>query len=116
MNQDLYLLLAIENLMLMHRGFEIAGPTAEEPSLELLDQKIERLRHQVPGRLLSIYDRLARQYSDPITVISDGDCHGCHQEVSPRLAARVSRSPQLLQCEHCGRLIIDLQPALDYLN
>jgi predicted nucleic acid-binding Zn-ribbon protein len=116
MNPNLQLLLELEGLVLLRGGLELAGPYIEEPGFEYLDEKIEKLRHRLPGRLLSLYDRLARQYPDVLTVITDGICQGCQCEVSARLAILAVRSSDILQCEHCGRLIIAKQNTPDYVS
>jgi predicted nucleic acid-binding Zn-ribbon protein len=116
MNPNLQLLLELEGLVLLRNGLESAGPYIEDPGFEYLDEKIEKLRHRLPGRLLSLYDRLARQYPDVLTVITDGICQGCQREVSARLAILAARSSDILECEHCGRFIIAKQNAPDYVS
>lgn len=115
MNKNLELLLTLDELVLLRKGLELSGPCIEEPGFEYLDEKIDKLRRQLPGQLLSTYDRLARQFPDPITVIADGVCQGCQQEVPTRLAVLAARSANALQCEHCGRFIVARQNAPDYV-
>ena len=116
MNPNLELLLQIDEMVLLRRGLEMAGPSLEEPGFEPLDEKIKKLRRRLPGRLLSLYDRLARQYPDVLTVIADGLCQGCQGEVSTRLAILAARSSDILECEHCGRFIIARQNTPDYVS
>jgi predicted nucleic acid-binding Zn-ribbon protein len=116
MNPNLRLLLDLEELVLLRRGLELTGPYIEVPGCEHLDEKIAKLRRRVPGRLLSLYDRLARQYLDVVTVMADGICQGCQREVSTRLAILAARSNDILQCNHCGRFIIAKQNAPHYVS
>jgi predicted nucleic acid-binding Zn-ribbon protein len=111
MNKNLELLLKLDELALLRKRLELSGSYIEEPGFEYLDEKIDKLRCQLPDKLLSIYDTLAHQYSDPVTVLSDGVCQGCEREVSTRLAVLAARSINVLQCEHCGRFIVARQNA-----
>ena len=116
MNPNSQLLLQLEELVLQRRGLELAGPHGDQASFEDLDEKIQKLRQRLPGRLLSIYDRLARQRQDVLAVIADGICQGCQREVSRRLALLATRSNDIVQCEHCGRFIINKQTGPDYVS
>ena len=111
MNKNLELLLKLDELALLRKRLELSGSYIEEPGFEYLDEKIDKLRCQLPDKLLSTYDTLARQYSDPVTVLADGVCQGCEREVSTRLAVLAARSINVLQCEHCGRFIVARQNA-----
>lgn len=109
------LLLQLEELVLLRRGLELVGPNVEGPRFEALDRRINKLRRRLPGRTLSHYDRLARQYPDVVTVIADGVCQGCQGEVSTQPAVVASRSNEILQCGHCGRFIVAQHDAPDYV-
>ncbi len=116
MNPDLGKLLSLDDLTLTRRGMEFTDAEAGSGRRRLLDERIARLRRKMPGELLSVYDRLARRFPDVVTVISDGECQGCRQQVSVRLAILSVRSEKLLQCEHCGRFVMNPQNVPDYLE
>lgn len=116
MNPKLLSVLQLEELALLRRGLEPAGRHVERPGLDHLDEKIEKVRRRLPGRLLSLYDKLALRYPDVVAVLSDGACQGCHCEVSARLAIEADRSHDIMQCEHCGRLLMPKQNAPDYVS
>lgn len=116
MSPNLQLLLQLDELALLRKGLELVGPSGEDSGFGDLDERIDKLRRRLPGRVLSLYDRLARQYPDVVTVIADGVCQGCQSAVSTRLAALVGRSKEILQCEHCGRLVIAKQNSPDYVT
>ena len=116
MNKHLQLLLELEGLVLMRKGLDQMGPSVDEAGLEPLDERIDKLRRQLPGDLLSRYDRLARKYPDTIAAASENVCQGCHGEISPRLAALVEESNKLLHCEHCGRFLFARRHAPDYVT
>jgi predicted nucleic acid-binding Zn-ribbon protein len=115
MSKALELLLQLEGLVLVKRGLQLAGPQAEALGLDHLEEKINRLRRQVPGPVLSLFDQLARQYADPLTALADGVCQGCHQPLPPRHRRRAVHSNGLLQCAHCGRLLFAAEEAPDYV-
>jgi predicted nucleic acid-binding Zn-ribbon protein len=116
MNRDLQTLLSLDDLVLMRRGLKLAAADGAQPDSEILDQRINRLRRQVPGRVLSLYDHLSRRYPDVVTTIVGGVCQGCHAEISSRLAAEAAQSEGIVQCEHCGRLIVNQRQVPDFVN
>ena len=116
MNKHLQLLLELEGLVLMRKGLEQMGTCVDKAGLEPFDERIDRLRRQLPGDLLSRYDRLARKYPDTIAVVSENICQGCHEGISRRLATAVEKSEQLQHCEHCGRFLFAQQQAPDYVT
>lgn len=114
-NPNLQLLLQLEELVLLRQGLGLVGSSADDWNFADLDKRIEKLRRSLPGRVLSVYDRLARQYPDVVTVIADGVCQGCHGEVSTQVAALAGRSSTIPQCEHCGRFVLTERDAPDYV-
>ena len=116
MNRDLQLPLQVEDLTLRRKGLEMAGAGEADRGRDRLEERINRLRRRVSGEALSLYDRLSRRYPDVLTTIVDGTCQGCHAEVSMKLAVLAARSDKLLQCEHCGRLIMNAGHVPDYLE
>jgi predicted nucleic acid-binding Zn-ribbon protein len=116
MNKHLALLLELEDLTLTRKGLELTGSHGDQAQRNYLDQRIAKLRRQVPGELLSRYDRLTQQYPDPLAPVVAKVCQGCHEAVSARLAAAVERSNQLEQCENCGRFLYAQGQAPDYLS
>ena len=115
MNKNIELLLKLDELVLRRKGLELAGSDLEPPNFECLDRKIDSLRRRLPGSLISTYDKLVRQSPDPVTVIADGVCQGCQQEVSTRLAVLAARSTNILRCEYCGRIVVAQRNAPDYV-
>lgn len=115
MSKTLELLLQLEGLMLVKRGLQLAGPKAGAVGVEYLDTKINKLRRQVPGQVLSRFDKVARQYADPIAALADGVCQGCDESLSARFRQPFAHSNHIPQCEHCGRLLFAAQDAPDYV-
>jgi len=115
MKKSLQTLLRLDGLVLMRKGLELAGQDSGKPRFDDLDKEIQKLRRQLPPSALSLYDRLAQRYADPLSPLEDRICQGCRQQVSKRLAALASRSRELRHCEHCGRLIFAKEHTPDYV-
>ena len=97
---------------------ELAKWEVEKPSVasrvESLTTRVDELRGQMPGGLLSLFDRLYRS--------TDGDavarvlrletgrggamwhCRACHYNVRPQLLVAI-RGGELEQCESCKRIL-----------
>lgn len=115
MNKNLGLLLKLDQLVRLDQRLELAGPYFEEPGFEYLEQEIEKLRRQLPGPLLSKYERLARRYANPVAALADGVCQGCQREASTGLAVMVARLMTASQCEHCRRFLVIQQDVPEYV-
>lgn len=115
LSKPLELLLQLEGLVLVKRCLQLAGTQAEALGLDHLEGRTNKLRRQVPGPVLSLFDQLARQYADPLTALADGVCQGCHQPLSTRFRQQAPNSRRVLQCDHCGRLLFANEDAPDYV-
>ena len=116
MNKSLQTLLRLDGLVLTRKELELASQTTGKPHFDELDEEIQKLRRQLPSSLLSLYARLARRYADPVSMLSEGVCHGCQRQISKRVAVLADRSHEVLECEHCGRLIFAKKHAPDYVT
>ena len=116
MNTNLQTLLRLDGLGLTRKGLELTGKPISKGSLDDLDKEIEKLRRRLPPAVLSRYDLLVRKYADPLSMLTGDVCHGCQQRISRRVAVLASRSHEVLQCEHCGRLIFARTNAPDYVT
>jgi hypothetical protein len=85
MNKSLRLLLELEELVMLRESVECTSAPGEEPGVENLLEKIDKIRRRVPGSLLSEYDKLARAYSDTVSIVSGGVCQACEGRISGRL-------------------------------
>jgi predicted nucleic acid-binding Zn-ribbon protein len=105
MKKSLQTLLRLDGLVLTRKALELAGNKPTNGSFAELDEEIEKLRRRLPASVLSRYDRAARRYADPLSILTGDMCHACQQQISKRVAVLADRSHEVLQCEHCGRLI-----------
>jgi mannitol/fructose-specific phosphotransferase system IIA component (Ntr-type) len=72
-----------------------------------LQRKIELARDELPGSMLSRFDRLISHYGEALVETKDGICGGCHMQLSSRLACEMQRNQDSVYvCERCGRFII----------
>lgn len=115
MNKNLELLLQLQELMLMRKAQEVVQTDANPKGTELLDQKINQVRHKISGNLLSEFDELFGKYSDAATPLVNRSCQGCHQEIPHNMAGKVNQSRDLVRCHNCGRFLYPLQHAPPYV-
>ena len=115
MKKQLQTLLRLDGLVLTRKGLEMTGHLIRNGGWDELDQEIEKLRRRLPPAVMSRYDRLARKYADPVSMLHGDVCHGCQQQISKRVAVLAGRSHEVIQCEHCGRLVFALTHAPDYV-
>jgi len=111
MNNCLEIILRLEGLVSLRKGLERIRDCAKKRDFDFLDEKIHELRRQLPDEVLSIYDHLAREHGNILTMLSDGVCQGCLHNVSSHLAKLAAKPNLMLQCEHCGRLIFTTREA-----
>lgn len=70
----------------------------------------EKARKAIDERMLMYYDRLREFYSrDGLSVVSIDRtaCNGCHNQIPPQVRLELRQRKRLLNCEHCGRILID---------
>ncbi|MBT3182084.1 MAG: PTS transporter subunit EIIA [Deltaproteobacteria bacterium] len=72
-----------------------------------LKKKIELARDELPGSMLSRFDRLITRYGEALVEAPEGICQGCNMQLSSGLASEMQRnSDAVYVCEKCGRFII----------
>lgn len=115
MNKNFQTLLRLDGLGLTRKGLELTGNRISQGSLDDPGKEIEKLRRPPPAVVLR-YDRLARKYADPLPMLTGDICHGCQRQLSRRVARLAGRVHEVLQCEHCGRLLFARTNAPDYVT
>jgi predicted nucleic acid-binding Zn-ribbon protein len=116
MNRILQLLLQLEELVLQRETVTSTGALHGQVDLNDINVKIRKLRCQLPGPVLSEYDRLSRSFADVVSVLGDGVCQGCQREIPHRLANQIKRSHQMLHCPNCGRFLLAEENAPDFVT
>ncbi|MFH1830647.1 MAG: PTS sugar transporter subunit IIA [Pseudomonadota bacterium] len=72
-----------------------------------LDRQIELARAELPGSMLSRFDRLMAHHGEALVEAPHGICTGCSMTLSSGVAAEMLRNPDtIFVCERCGRFLI----------
>lgn len=73
----------------------------------LLEDERVPIIENVPGILMSRYDRLCRNYkAGPVVVPINGEvCSGCHMHILAQVTNEVMAGNKVHGCQHCGRLL-----------
>lgn len=98
------------------RNLELTGAHVEEAGFDFLEERIDQMRREVPGSILSRYDLLSRSFADPVVAVSRDHCLGCGQSVPARLMVPLGQSDPLSCCPNCGRFLYRHEPAPDYMS
>jgi len=63
---------------------------------------------ELPGDLLSLYDRLRAQHTVGAAALRHGRCEGCHLSLNTVDLARIRAAPpdEVLRCEECRRILV----------
>ena len=72
-----------------------------------LERKVSLARDELPGSMLSRFDRLISYYGEALVEAPEGVCQGCNMQLSSGLACEMQKnSDSVYVCEKCGRFII----------
>lgn len=72
-----------------------------------LARQIELARAELPGSMLSRFDRLVERFGEALVEAPEGVCGGCHMQLSSRFASEMLKNPEMIYiCERCGRFLI----------
>jgi len=116
MNRDLQHLLELEELVMQRETLTSTGVLHRQVDLNDIVVKMRKLRCQLPGLVLSEYDRLSRFFVDVVSVVGDGVCKGCQRDIPRRFANRIKQSSQMLHCPNCGRFLLAEENAPDFVT
>jgi len=105
--------------LLDERNKDLASKKAE---LEVIvteseeeEQKLMKLREKatknIEERLLKSYDKIRNNAKNGLAVVSikRGACGGCFNVAPPQRQAEVREKKKLIVCEHCGRILADVE-------
>jgi len=72
-----------------------------------LDRQIAIARDEIPGSMLSRFDRLIERYGEALVEAPNGICGGCNMQLSSSFASEVLKnSDTVYVCEKCGKFLI----------
>merc|ERR1712146_700045 len=83
------------------------------------EQKIEKDREKaaknVEDRLLKSYDKVRKNMRNGLAVVpvKRGACGGCFNVVPPQKQAEIREKKKIIVCEHCGRILSDVEDVIE---
>jgi predicted nucleic acid-binding Zn-ribbon protein len=91
----------------------IIGETKVEE--ERLIKNREEVKQLIEERLLNAYTRIQNNVRNRLAVVTfDRDsCGGCFNAIPPQRMVDISHHKKVIDCEYCGRVLIDPQTALE---
>ncbi len=86
----------------------------EKDEQELLSQA-EKAKDNIEERLLTAYTRLRGNAKNGLAVVTiqRDSCSGCFNQIPPQRQSDIRQRKKIIVCEHCGRILVDEQMALD---
>lgn len=83
---------------------------SEEDEQKLMNNR-EKATKFVEERLLRPYDKLRGNYPNGLAVVlvKRGACGGCFSAVPPQRQADIKDKKRIIVCEHCGRILADVE-------
>ncbi|WP_295669010.1 C4-type zinc ribbon domain-containing protein [uncultured Mucilaginibacter sp.] len=91
----------------------ITSETQKEES-ELTAQA-ETATKGIDGRLLIAYNRLRKNAKNGLAVVTiqRDSCSGCFNQIPPQRQSDIRQRKKIIVCEHCGRILVDEQMAME---
>jgi uncharacterized protein len=95
---------------------ELGTITAETEKEETeLNTQAETAKQNIEERLLTAYTRLRGNAKNGLAVVTiqRDSCSGCFNQIPPQRQADIRQRKKIIVCEHCGRILVDEQMALE---
>ena len=86
---------------------------SEDDEVKLNKDRDKAAKH-VEERLLRPYDKLRGNYPNGLAVVmvKRGACGGCFSAVPPQRQADIKDKKRIIVCEHCGRILADVEEVI----
>ena len=86
---------------------------SEDDEVKLNKDRDKAAKH-VEERLLRPYDKLRGNYPNGLAVVmvKRGACGGCFSAVPPQRQADIKDKKRIIVCEHCGRILADVEDVI----
>lgn len=93
-------------------GTITAETEKEENELNVLAEKAVKGADE---RLLVAYNRLRKNAKNGLAVVTiqRDSCSGCFNQIPPQRQSDIRQRKKIIVCEHCGRILVDEQMALE---
>jgi len=95
---------------------ELGTITAEtEKEENELNAEAEKASKNIEERLLIAYNRLRDNAKNGLAVVTiqRDSCSGCFNQIPPQRQSDIRQRKKIIVCEHCGRILVDEQMALE---
>jgi len=95
---------------------ELGTITAEtEKEENELTAQAEKATGNIEERLLTAYNRLRQNAKNGLAVVTiqRDSCSGCFNQIPPQRQSDIRQRKKIIVCEHCGRILVDEQMALE---
>jgi len=95
---------------------ELGTITAEtEKEENELNAEAENASKNIEERLLIAYNRLRNNAKNGLAVVTiqRDSCSGCFNQIPPQRQSDIRQRKKIIVCEHCGRILVDEQMALE---
>ncbi|MDR6941931.1 zinc ribbon domain-containing protein [Mucilaginibacter pocheonensis] len=95
---------------------ELGTITAEtEKEENELTLQAEKATGNIEERLLTAYNRLRQNAKNGLAVVTiqRDSCSGCFNQIPPQRQSDIRQRKKIIVCEHCGRILVDEQMALE---
>jgi predicted nucleic acid-binding Zn-ribbon protein len=91
----------------------ITSETEKEES-ELTSQA-DKATKNIEERLLIAYNRLRKNAKNGLAVVTiqRDSCSGCFNQIPPQRQSDIRQRKKIIVCEHCGRILVDEQMAME---
>lgn len=91
----------------------ITAETEKEEN-ELLSEA-DKASKNIEERLLTAYSRLRNNAKNGLAVVTiqRDSCSGCFNQIPPQRQSDIRQRKKIIVCEHCGRILVDEQMALE---
>jgi uncharacterized protein len=90
---------------------EVMKVTAEE------ERELESHREEALGNIgssdLELYTRIRNAKGRAVAPVRRGSCSGCYNVVPPQRILEIKKHERLFICEHCGRILVSEEIALE---
>jgi len=82
---------------------------------EDLVSQAEKAKVNIEDRLLLAYDRLRKNAKNGLAVVTirRDSCSGCFNQIPPQRQSDIRQRKKIIVCEHCGRILVDEQMAME---
>jgi len=95
---------------------ELGTITAEtQKEEEELTAHADKAKENIEDRLLFAYNRLRKNAKNGLAVVTirRDSCSGCFNQIPPQRQSDIRQRKKIIVCEHCGRILVDEQMALE---